>query len=136
MINGYSGYPPHVYREMRKRWDLLGPAQVVADARSLGVQQVLVDADHFRGDGLQNLRAALSEMAPPAAKITEIDGFEVWGIADSGGTRASTGWKRKRTLSSSTWQVEASANPDLAELAIDGDPSTRWRCEPRQPSQR
>jgi len=135
MINGYSGYLPHVYREMRKRWDLLGPAQVVADARSLGVQQVLVDADQFLGDGLQNLRAALSEMVPPAVKITEIDGVEVWGIADSRGTRASDGWNRKRTFSSSIWRVNAPTHPELAELAIDGDPSTKWRCEPQQPSQ-
>jgi hypothetical protein len=132
MINGYSGFPPHVYREIRKRWDLLGPEQVLADARSLGVQQVLVDADRFRGDGLQNTRAALSAMTPPAVKIIEIDGVEVWGIADSGGTRAPIGRIRKRRFSSSGWQLKASANPELAELAIDGDPSTRWRCEPHQ----
>ena len=129
MINGYSGYLPHVYREIRKRWDTLGPERVLSDARSLGVQQVLVHTEHFQGTRLQETRAALSAMAPPAVRIVDVEGVEVWGIADPGGVPATPGSREPRTLPTSGWRTTASINPGLAELAIDGNPVTRWRCE-------
>ncbi|MDX2435528.1 MAG: discoidin domain-containing protein [Acidobacteriota bacterium] len=135
MINGYSGYLPPLYIEMRRRWRELGPGQVLADAKSLGVQEVLVHTELFQGSGLQKTRAALSEMNPVAARIADLDGVEVWRIATAGGAPAIPGREEFRALPSSGWQITADVNPKMAAFAIDGDPATRWHGRAQRPGQ-
>jgi hypothetical protein len=127
MFNGYSGYLPPAYLEMRSRWDLLGPAQVLADAKRLGVEQVLVHTAYFWRGGLQATHSALASMEPPAVKIVEIDRVEVWKIADRDEALKWPGDEPSRMRSSPEWKASASVSPDTAELAIDGDRESRWR---------
>jgi hypothetical protein len=135
MFNGYSGYLPPVYLEMRKRWDLLGPEQVLADAKRLGVQQVLVHTAFFWRGNLQATHNALESMEPPALKMADVDGVEVWKIADPGAVSEFSVKHDADVLPSSGWKATATVNPETADLAIDGDPVTRWRGEARQPGQ-
>jgi hypothetical protein len=135
MFNGYSGYLPPVYLEMRKRWDHLGPQQVLADARRLGVEQVLVHTAFFWRSGLRATHTALASMEPPALKIADIDGVEVWKIADPDAVAEWSGNRAARDLSSTGWEATATVAPELAGLAIDGDPDSRWRGTAREPGQ-
>lgn len=131
MLNGYSGYLPPVNREIRKRWNLVGPRQVVADAKALGVEQVLLHTQDFRTDGLQESRDALLALDPPAVKIADIEGVEVWEIEGSGGITVLPDGNRDRPLPTTGWRASATVQPEAAGLAIDGDPATSWSCESR-----
>ncbi|MCG6950614.1 MAG: DUF6044 family protein [Acidobacteria bacterium] len=131
ILNGYSGYLPPVNREIRRRWNLVGPVQVVADAKTLGIHQILLHTQEFRGAGLKETRAALLDLDPPAVKVADIEGVEVWEIEDSGGVAAGSGVDGVRALPRSGWRASATVNTERAGLAIDGDPATSWRCETR-----
>jgi hypothetical protein len=68
-------------------------------------------------------------MDPPGVKTVDVEGVEVWNIADPGGAPGDPEGREVRPLPSSDWRISATINPELAELAIDGDPATRWGCE-------
>jgi len=133
MINGYSGFFPPVYIELRRRWREMEPGQVIRDARSLGVRQVIVHRDLFEEASLDRTREALRELVPEAARLIELEGAEVWDLAPGGSAvpiADSTGGDR---LSSADWRASANVHHDQAGLAIDGDRSTRWHSGPQRP---
>jgi hypothetical protein len=133
MINGYSGFFPPVYRELRRRWRDSDPGQVIRDARSLGVRQVIVHQDLFQGDSLDRTREALRELVPEATRLIELEGAEVWELAPGGTADGVAGPTGDGRLSTADWRVSANVHPEQAVLAIDGDRSTRWHSGPQRP---
>jgi hypothetical protein len=126
MINGYSGFFPPVYVELRRRWREIGPEIVLEDARRLGVRQIVLQTRYFNETRLRRTRRALAGMVPAAVKVAEFDGSEIWEMAPAALRAAAPTPPAGRPLHSSRWRASASVHSELAPLAIDGDIGTRW----------
>ncbi len=133
MVNGFSGYMPPAYLELRERW-LRRPWLVVEDARQLGVGLVVLHTDMIEPERLEKVHAALSVVQPAPVEAYRDPTTEVWSLEplpEAG--RWLPPVPERELLPRDGWQVAASVNPEIAGLALDGDRATRWQSGPQRP---
>lgn len=132
MINGFSGFFPPVYREMRRRWEKLPPQQTILDAQLLGARNVILHTNEFDdGERLAQVRAGLAAMEPAGRLMHREGPAEVWelpALPRAPGNR-SPGAGRS-ILRREGWAATAGVNPRRARRAIDGEIKTWWNGGP------
>lgn len=136
LVNGYSGYLPPVWRELRRRAVRRGPRAVLEDARRLGVRQVLVHTELLERPELARTRAALRSLGARLARSAGVDGVEVWDLVGPHPEAPAATRPDQTPIDRTDWQVSATVNPELAGRLVDGDLRTRWHSGPQEPGHR
>ena len=126
LVNGYSGWPAPSYVELRRRWQKLPPAQVIEDARTLGVRELVFHVDRLQEAKIIDVHHALAAMTPPARLLFDDGAAEVWALAAPPGLPSVNAAPPGAALAREGWRLSADARPDRLQAAIDGDPSTVW----------
>jgi len=135
MINGYSGFLPPLYREMRRRWEKLPPQQTIRDAQLLGVRYVILHTNEFDDrEKLAQVREGLAAMEP-ANRLVRREGLaEIWELApvDRAATFRSQGAERS-ILRRKGWAAQSSVYGSRTMRAIDNRIETWWDGGPLEP---
>ncbi len=138
LVNGYSGYFPPVYSELRRRWNGgCSASQNISDLKSLGVRYMVFHSSMFPPDAFPILLRDLARLPKQTAYVGQFGDAFIYEVL---------GWREglKELQAESTrvpaerqgWRVAASDNKESAALAIDGRRDTRWdTASPQKPGQ-
>jgi len=125
IVNGYSGNTPPGYRVIREAMDQF-PSEATFDLLSdLGVGYALVHTDGYRAADGQAIVRCLTDHQARAERVAGAGGDHLYRLIPRARAEAQepglieTGDRTK-------WKAKASLNPQLAELAFDGNPKTGW----------
>jgi hypothetical protein len=133
LVNGYSGFYPRIYNELRRRWESFPLEQNLEEARSLGVRYLVIHIkQRYAPDG-QALASALLEFPNQVNLIKQYEGawlFELVGWQNGLQTKSAQGLE---VLPKGGWSATATVNVNTAMNALDGDMTTRWNSEPQKP---
>jgi hypothetical protein len=138
LVNGYSGYFPPLYNELRRRWEgSCSPSQNLSDLKTLGVRYIVYHSSMFEPEDFPFIRSELASRPDQTAfkgQFGEAYVYEVLGWKDGlRGLRIKNPFRRVEPKS---WRASASVNSSAARLAIDGRGETRWdTAGPQQPGQ-
>ncbi|HEX9902031.1 MAG TPA: discoidin domain-containing protein [Acidobacteriota bacterium] len=138
LVNGYSGYFPPLYSELRRRWNGgCSLSQNVRDLKALGVRYIIFHSSMFPPEAMAYLRTIMASRQQEmvlAGKFGEADVYEVVGWKE--GLEKFRGQSPFRGIEPKDWKVSASVNMEAARLAMDGRRETRWdTAGPQQPGQ-
>lgn len=124
-LDGYSGYLPPFYRELRRRWHELLPPQVLDDARALGARLVIVHRHQLTKRERRALERTADAFGERARLVERFGNAEVWELlpapADPRPARPDLG----RPIPRASWTVSGSPQ-HVPRLMLDGDPATYW----------
>jgi hypothetical protein len=126
MVNGYSGFIPPLHRELARRWNHFPAGLTLADARQLGVRQLVLHTDEIESAALVKTRASLAALDSEAKLVYRDDLSEIWQLAPLDVTAQAAELDGLVQIPSRGWQISASCRQAMAPNAIDGDPTTRW----------
>ena len=138
LVNGYSGYFPPLYSELRRRWNGgCSAAQNIRDLKALGVRYMVFHYSMFPAEAFPFLQKDLASRPDQTAfkgRFGEAYVYEVLGWKEGlMGLRAKNPFRR---VEPKGWKVSASVNYQAAWLAIDARKETRWdTAGPQQPGQ-
>jgi hypothetical protein len=138
LVNGYSGYFPPVYSELRRRWNGgCSARQNISDLRSLGVRYMVFHSSMFPPEAFPILLRDLASLPSQTTFIGQFGEafvYEVLGWED--GLRDLRAESARVPAERHGWKVTASDNKESAALAIDGRRDTRWdTAGPQKPGQ-
>jgi hypothetical protein len=80
LVNGYSGYFPPLYNQLRRRWAHAPALSNLEDARRLGVRYLVVHREQLEHDRLTRLHAALESLGEEARRSWTDGKDEVWSL--------------------------------------------------------
>jgi len=119
MINGYAGYFPPLYKELRWRWQKETLEQNILDLRQLGVKYVIVHASQYKAKKLKTLFAGMAQLEGKVQFIKRIGEAYLYELMPF--MEDST-----RVVPRNGWTIHSSVNRSNLYNVIDGDLSTRW----------
>jgi hypothetical protein len=138
LVNGYSGYFPHLYSELRRRWDGdYSLFQKISDTKKLGVRYLIFHSSFYHPESFPLILGDMARHSGQAVFIGQYGEAYVYEML---------GWQEGmkellqkslfRRIEPKGWRVSASVNSQAACLAIDGRRETRWdTAGPQQPGQ-
>ena len=134
LVNGYSGYYPPMYNELRRRWEQESFASNLADAEALGVRYLLLHHSGWREGERERIEREADELPTRLRRIDTGDDqatvLELLQVDRTGREERSVA--TVKVLASDGWRVSSSVNDNDAGLALDGDRSTRWTTGPQR----
>jgi hypothetical protein len=133
MVNGFSGWFPPVYTELRRRWTYLRAEQTVSDAAELGVRYIVLHTKEIKKPRLAEVQAALSTLG--SRLVASPEGSQIWDLhaVETVLPRSPRHSMEHPFLDRSSWRVAARPNDRKAGLAIDDDITTRWSTGRQRP---
>ena len=138
LANGYSGYIPPLYNELRRRWDGdYSLSQKIQDTKTLGIRYLIFHSSMYHPESFPLIPIDMARRTEQAVFIGQFEEAYVYEIL---------GWKEGmkelrqknsfRRIEPKGWKVSAPVNTGAARLAIDGQKETRWdTAGPQQPGQ-
>jgi hypothetical protein len=138
LVNGYSGYFPPLYSELRRRWEGgCSLSRLISDLKTLGVRYIVYHSSMFEPEDfpvILSKMAFLPDQTAFKARFGEAFVYEVLGWTE--GWRGQQAKSPFRPVKPKGWLASASVNSEAAHLAIDGRRETRWdTAGPQQPGQ-
>ncbi len=130
LVNGFSGFFPPLYDELRERWATRPAADNLRDLQALHVGWVVVHTDEPGGSGLA---AALRRCPDLAMSVRRMAAAEVFRVRDVGGSAGAAGGPAAVPLRRDGWKVSASVDGRHAGATLDGRIRTRWTSGPQRP---
>ncbi len=129
MINGYSGYIPPLYEELRSKERQIPNQEVVGDLQALGVDLVLIETAKLKARRLERLRSRLARLQG-LELIEDFDGTLVYRVLRPFPDPPAPEGRERSTvpLDPESTTLRASSNSDLLSSALDGDRRTFWRA--------
>ena len=125
MLNGYSGYIPPLYNEMRRRWQSIPIKQNLEDIQTLGIDHVLIHSNFYRGQDLKIVLRHFELEKDCVRFIAEVGGTYIYKLIHASKKKAE--FKADlRPLSKTRWAVHSNKKEQKAKYAIDGNIQTRW----------
>jgi hypothetical protein len=138
LVNGYSGYFPPLYQELRRRWDGdYSLTQKIQNTKALGVRYLIFHSSLYVPESFPLIpkdMARLPDQAAFVGQYGEAYVYELLGWQE--GLRELQSERPLLRISSKGWKISASVNSGAARLAMDGRLETRWdTAGPQQPGQ-
>ena len=130
MVNGYSGYFPPLYDELRRRWQSGSVDQNIKDLEVLGVDHILVHSNEYQKEEYERWLSGLQGHKDRVRFVDEIGETLIFKILYPS-QKMSFEFKTPRILSRENWTVKSSKNNEMTAYAIDGDMDTRWHSGPQ-----
>jgi hypothetical protein len=136
LLNGYSGFFPPLYDELKLRWARFSPAENVADLKTLGIRYVIFHAELCDPKILRSVFDDFEARTNEFRFIGAFDDDYVYEILGAKMIKARPGGsflgQNRIPLSRTDWKATASVNAGKASLAIDGRILSRWDSGGRQ----
>ncbi len=133
MINGYSGYFPPVYDELRRRWQQRPVKQNIKDLAELGVRYVIIHASDYEKNELNKLTSEILALPDDIRSVCQFGEDLVYELTKwSEISPTILGHDKFKPLLKKDWKVSANVNGDQAHFAIDGSKKTRWETGPQR----
>jgi len=133
LVNGYSGFYPRIYNELRRHWEFLPVKENLEEARSLGVRYLVVHIQQRYAPDGQALASALLELPDQVNLLKRFEGawlFELVGWQNGLKMKSPQGLE---VLPKGGWSATATVNANTAMNALDGDMISRWNSGPQKP---
>lgn len=135
MVDGYSGYIPPFYEELRWRWRNLPSIQTLSDARQLGVRYVILHRDQLSKREHSVWRRLAPESLDWMRRVATFGEDEVWELAALSETAPVPEKPAGERLAGEPLDragFSVNANPSLgARRIFDGDLTTHWQTGPQ-----
>jgi hypothetical protein len=136
LLNGYSGFFPPLYDELKLRWTRFSALENVADLKTLGIRYIIF---HMELCDPKILRSVFDSLKARTAEFRFVGDFDEDYVYEILGTKmlkarpeSSLVGQDRVPLSRADWKATASVNAEKASLAIDGRILTRWDSGGRQ----
>ena len=138
LVNGYSGYFPPLYSELRRRWNGGCPAsQNIRDLKTLGVRYMVLHSSMIPPEAFPLFQSELASLPNQTAFVGQFEEayvYEVLGWRE--GLKELQSESPFRRIEPKGWKISVSVNSEAARLAVDGRLETRWdTAGPQQPGQ-
>lgn len=133
LVNGYSGYFPPLYDELKRRWQRESVEQNIEDLGILGVKYIILHTSLYEEEELKNTLiriARLEKIVHPVAQLGESCVFELISSAREEYERISL--ERAQPIPKRGWTPYSNVNNEKAKFALDGDKNTRWESGPQR----
>jgi len=136
LLNGYSGFFPPLYDELKLRWTQFPALENVADLKTLGIRYMIF---HSELCDPKILRSVFDYFEARTTEFRFFGNFDDDYVYEILGTKMITArpgggviGQDRIPLSGADWKATASVNAEKASLAIDGQILTRWDSGGRQ----
>ena len=133
IVNGYSGYFPPLYDELKRRWQSMPLEQNIEDLRSLGVRYVIFHSFLYKPDEFENVMNELRRLESRCILVTQLEEaciYELIYIPEEGLGKYYL--DRSCPLPRKDWTAFSNVKSHKTRLAYDGALSTRWETGPQR----
>jgi len=133
LVNGYAGYFPSLYYELKRRWVNESLKQNVHDLRILGVKYIILHSSLYKEKELGNIMSHISRLEEHVKFVTQVGEDYVYELAPL--LREDTREvleSGSRAIPKIGWSVTSNVNKGNVKYVIDGDISTRWHIAGRK----
>jgi hypothetical protein len=133
LVNGYSGYFPPLYYELRRRLADEPLEQNIADLKNLGVKYVIFHSALYERDEFERILSGISNLENQIQFIKQLDDASVYELIYCPKDRQRVPLDVKsRIFPKDDWTADSNVNRGDAAYAVDGDISTRWSSGPQK----
>lgn len=133
LVNGYSGYFPPLYDELRRRWKELSFDRNIADLQALGVRFIIVHASDLTKKEIQRIIKEWEVLGDEVRTIGIFENDYVMSVRPKAvPERKSVRAPLGTPLPREGWRVTSNVNQKLALFAVDGSLDTRWDSGPQK----
>lgn len=127
LVNGYAGYFPPLYYELKWRWKTQPLASNISDLRTLGVRSIILHSSFYEEKELRQILSDFSKLEENVKLVRQVgDAFVYEVIPGVPDPVKETSLQGLTLIPKTDWTVDANENRGNVEFTIDGDPSTRW----------
>jgi len=133
LVNGYSGFFPPLYDELKRRWQSISLEQNLEDLRSLGVRYVIFHSFLYKPEEFESVMNELRGLESSYRFVTQLEEayiYELIYIPEEGLGKYYL--DRSHPLPKKGWTAFSNVKSHSARFAYDGDLSTRWETGPQK----
>ena len=133
LVNGYAGYFPPLYYELKRRWVNESLKQNVHDLQTLGVKYIILHSPFYEEKELINIISGLSrleEQVRLVKKVGEAYVYELVPLLRENAREILAG--KSQTIPKIGWSATSNVNKGNVKYVLDGDMSTRWHIGGRK----
>jgi hypothetical protein len=133
LVNGYSGFFPPVYNELRRRWQNLPLKQNIHDLKRLGVRYVVVHSDQLEEEELNAFLSGMMQLEKDVRFVSQLERAYVYELIYSAQEKYELiSFDKSLSLPKNEWIAFSNVKSHEVNLAYDGDLSTRWDTGPQK----
>lgn len=135
LVNGYAGYFPSLYYELKWRWQTQSLEQNVNDLRILGVKYIILDSSLYEEEEeeLSNIMSGISRLEEHVKPVTQIGKAYVYELAPLHKEVAGEVLAVKlQSIPNIGWSADSNVNKGNVWKTFDRDMSTRWHIGGRE----
>lgn len=133
LVNGYSGYYPPLYYELKRRWQRESLEQNIKDLKRLGVKYVIFHSSLYDEEELERIMQDISNLPEQIQFIEQLDEAYIYELAYFPEERKKVHLEVKpRFLPKDNWLADSNVNRGNVKYAVDGDITTRWHIRGRE----
>jgi len=133
LVNGYSGYFPPLYDELKRRLQTQPLEQNIKDLKSLGVKYIIIHSSLYKEEELKNILSEIIRLEKHVQFVTQLEDAYVYELMYSPGEEFKIiSIDRSRTISKRGWKAASNVKKRKIKYALDGDLSTRWESGPQR----
>lgn len=133
LVNGYSGFFPPVYYELRRRWQNLSLKHNIHDLKRLGVRLVVVHSDQLEEEELKAFLSGMRLLEKDVRFVSQLERAYVYELIYSAQERYELiSLDKSFSLPKNEWIAFSNVKSHEVNLAHDGDLSTRWETGPQK----
>ena len=133
LVNGYAGYFPSMYYELKWRWHTQSLELNVKDLQTLGVKYIILHSSLYEEEGLRNIMSDISRLEEHVKPVTQKGEAYVYELASHLKEEAREILTVKsQSIPKTGWSAISNVNEGNVKYVIDGDISTRWHIGGRK----
>jgi len=133
LVNGYSGYFPPLYYELKRRWVNEPLEQNIKDLKRLGVKYIVLHSPLYEEDELKSIMSEISNLERQIQFIRQLDEAYVYELIYFPEDRKKDILEDKSGIfPKEGWSATSNVNKGNVKYVLDGDISTRWHIGGRK----
>lgn len=136
LVNGYAGFFPPLYYELKRRWQEHSLEQNIKDLQTLGVKYIMLHSSLYEERELRNIMSDISRLEERLKFVTQIGEayvYELVPILREDAREALAGESgESQSIPKIGWSATSNVNKGNVKYVIDGDISTRWHIGGRK----
>lgn len=132
LVNGYSGYFPPLYDELKRRWQRHSFGENINDLIDLGVKYIILHASSYSEEELKKILHRIKDLKKQIMPVGRWDEAYVYELASSARASERISLEEAKTVPKKGWSVHSNVNSEKAKLVIDKNLTTRWESGPQK----
>jgi len=132
LVNGYSGYFPPLYDELKRRWQRHPFEDNIKDLMDLGVKYIILHSSLYIEEELEKILLRIKNLRKQIIPVGQFDEAYVYELVSSPQVFERVSLEGAKTVPKKSWSVYSNINYKKAKLTLDEDMSTRWESGPQK----